>query len=485
MARDRISSLPDDILCHILYFLPLKPAARTSILSKRWKTLWTYVRALDFGSESDLPTTPKSSIPIIERCLDLHKSKTVEKFQIHFCPGPKHSPLLNKWIRFAVDKNVQELHLELATGGEEDGDGDDDFGYALPSFLFRSQSITVLKLHCCVLNPSLKSFTGLKHLKTLNLVQVRVGDKALSRILSKCVFLETLCIWACHRLRNPKIRGADLKLRKLLVLGCRGLCSMEISAPNLVLFEYDANNFPKFNFKDVGSLKEVGLFLTDPGHMRVLEGWRKFLADISHVVVLNVGGWLLQFVFAEYFVFESAPLVFKNLKELHFYSSSLTPSMVVSLLGVLGGCPSLVKVDINVEYDCAIQPLDGFDEFEDYEWKPPFSSEFEVDEESLSSVEEAVKYVGFVHHRVHALEMIKLSGFPRSRCLLMLLRFILERTSALETFLWEIHAEKDRPAVEKCLSGLHVNTLCDRVEILEPSSAGVRHLRMFKHVMAC
>nr|XP_027124253.1 putative F-box protein At1g58310 [Coffea arabica] len=38
---DRLSALPNDLLCHILSFLPTKKAAATSILSTRWRYLFT------------------------------------------------------------------------------------------------------------------------------------------------------------------------------------------------------------------------------------------------------------------------------------------------------------------------------------------------------------------------------------------------------------------------------------------------------------
>lgn len=49
---DRISDLPDDLLRCILYFTPLKEAASTSALARRWRSLWLSSGAVNLDTRS-------------------------------------------------------------------------------------------------------------------------------------------------------------------------------------------------------------------------------------------------------------------------------------------------------------------------------------------------------------------------------------------------------------------------------------------------
>ncbi|KAJ0804496.1 putative F-box domain, leucine-rich repeat domain superfamily, F-box-like domain superfamily [Helianthus annuus] len=51
MRMDRLSVLPDDLILKILSFVGLKDAIRTSVLSSRWRCMWTSAPHLSFSSD--------------------------------------------------------------------------------------------------------------------------------------------------------------------------------------------------------------------------------------------------------------------------------------------------------------------------------------------------------------------------------------------------------------------------------------------------
>nr|GEY38150.1 hypothetical protein [Tanacetum cinerariifolium] len=79
---DRLSSLPDDLIHKIMYFIGLRRAIGTSVLSSRWRYIWTSMPCLDFSSMF-FSTLPKSSTYVTNV---LSRRNNLEQvFSIKFC----------------------------------------------------------------------------------------------------------------------------------------------------------------------------------------------------------------------------------------------------------------------------------------------------------------------------------------------------------------------------------------------------------------
>ncbi|XXG69540.1 hypothetical protein AAC387_Pa06g2382 [Persea americana] len=138
--EDRISYLPDDILLHIFSFIPIRCAARTSVLSTRWKSLWTCNPTLDFSGCK--PTD-------IDRCLCLYRAPKVQIFDIQKSSVEylynnswlEEAKVSDRWVRFAAMHRVEALSLGLL--GEE-----------FPASLLECQTLSQLMLQDVTFDPS-------------------------------------------------------------------------------------------------------------------------------------------------------------------------------------------------------------------------------------------------------------------------------------------------------------------------------------------
>ncbi|KAF3947139.1 hypothetical protein CMV_026688 [Castanea mollissima] len=190
-SSDRISNLPDSLLCHILSFLPTKEAVATAILSNRWKPLWILVPALDLKYNC---CKPISFTYIVYRVLALHIAPSLRSFRLTWY-SPCSSFHLDTWIHVALARNVQQLHLEIYLDGRQD----DSHVYVgklfwLPSGLFTCKTVVVLELSGGIgLNPP-PSFQ-FASLKILRLSKIRYGlTNNISTLLSGCPVLEDLSV---------------------------------------------------------------------------------------------------------------------------------------------------------------------------------------------------------------------------------------------------------------------------------------------------
>ncbi|KAL2932384.1 hypothetical protein RDABS01_006584 [Bienertia sinuspersici] len=167
--ENRLNLLPDAILADIISRLPIKSAAATSVLSRRWRHLWTTVNRLKVtGIESavidhifrHLPPSPN----LHSFDLDL---EVIKEFPT--------SRAIESWFRVVCSRNVQNITVDSMY----------DYAFRIPSLLFKSQSLNTGVL-------SLLSSFNLPNLKLLHLKHIAEIPNWLGALIKGCPLLEDL-----------------------------------------------------------------------------------------------------------------------------------------------------------------------------------------------------------------------------------------------------------------------------------------------------
>jgi len=128
ISDDRISSLPNSILHHILSFLPTKTCVRTTpLISRRFRHLWKNLEAFDFSLNFSHYIQQNENYEkfmlfsvFVNTVLALRKSRVVRKFRLscyHIELDPLSKYSIDTWICTAIGPNLEEFHLTLFTAG--------------------------------------------------------------------------------------------------------------------------------------------------------------------------------------------------------------------------------------------------------------------------------------------------------------------------------------------------------------------------------
>ncbi|KAL4628380.1 hypothetical protein ACB092_05G234100 [Castanea dentata] len=209
---DRMSDLPESLMCHILWFLPTKEAVATSILSSSWKSLWKLVPRLDLDVNTIKDSWSYGDVSfqhIVSRVLA--QQELLEAAPTSTCGSEASHHLqtlrlkcslghacsrLNTWLRAAAAREVKELDLEICYtpwvwGGEH---------LELARSVFSCcRTLMVLKLSGDIEidigiddRTSSVQFPCLKILQLLEIIYTQEDSDSFSRLPFGCPVLEDL-----------------------------------------------------------------------------------------------------------------------------------------------------------------------------------------------------------------------------------------------------------------------------------------------------
>ncbi|XP_048447368.1 F-box/FBD/LRR-repeat protein At1g78750-like [Pyrus x bretschneideri] len=196
--RDRISELPDAILCHLLSFLPTLHVVRTTSLYTRWNNLWCTSAPIslqfdsrDFSSARDFSYAPQQQrrfMRFVDGVMKLCGSScNIRKLCLHcqsFAFKDEDFSCIHRWISTAIKNNVIELDLYLFSINY-------DFVKKLvempPSF-YGCRSLGTLKLDTNYITFTSGCFPSLKYL------HVTSHNSIIGEIFLNCPALEDLTI---------------------------------------------------------------------------------------------------------------------------------------------------------------------------------------------------------------------------------------------------------------------------------------------------
>ncbi|XP_078153691.1 FBD-associated F-box protein At4g13985-like [Carex rostrata] len=230
---DRISTLPDDLLIHVLSFLSTKESVQTCILAKRWRNTWASLRVLkfklvEFLTNSDLQNDERRKL-----CKDkfeqfIHgvlknKEKCLDEFQYEWFINIENDYSM-EWLDRVV--TLMPRVINIIYYGKNT--------LEIPNLVFSCICLQNLKMILCTddrITIIRLKLINLPSLKVLNLRRVDLDDDFAQKLFLGCPALESLDLHYCD-LGFSDISSKVLKT--LALYHCSYLNQMQICCPRIV-----------------------------------------------------------------------------------------------------------------------------------------------------------------------------------------------------------------------------------------------------------
>ncbi|XP_042027448.1 F-box/LRR-repeat protein At4g14103-like [Salvia splendens] len=430
-SHDRLSSLPSEILDHILSFLSMNEVVKTGVLSRKWRYFWHSTPCLNFDFRDFWNQ---------ERCLNLSYNECAIKFWVFVkCAIVIRSPIcrlrlyceacdtiqLDSLLYLCTLKEVQELDI------------------------FTGYGILQCPVHCGVPTHvdaftqgvdslvKLQPLATFSNLKTLNLVGIQFdGSDIAENLFSDCGVLETLSLEYCCFVTIDYLKISANKLRTLNFVNngpywwdytCMFDGELELHTPNLVSFWYIGPVLHLSQSSDMLFLKNASIELryqNTPGDLGAM------VFSIRHVQELSV---------SPNFVTYHCPGVKKDAGDFCPLDSLRSLKVYMEFEGDhIEGLIKLLQHSRNLETLCI--------RFTEDPWKINWESR-KID-------------VSMISHKLKEIEIFTGGNLEN---LLELIRFFLENGKSLEKI--NITQKKETLAPEKFYTLHNIQLACELVSI--------------------
>uniref|UniRef100_A0A0E0Q4B2 Uncharacterized protein n=1 Tax=Oryza rufipogon TaxID=4529 RepID=A0A0E0Q4B2_ORYRU len=252
--RIHLGDLHTDILNRIISLLPLKEAARTSVLSNHWKNIWCSRESLVFRFYTVLSmhhhikrcwTSDGQRLNkelFIERVDSVLKQRSglgVQTVAILYELENEDADHIDRWLNFVIASKTKQLILDLDPYYPKVAP------YNFPFKLFNatnSLQLQALKL----ISVSLKlpaNFMGFRNLQKLKLDCTDISDDDMQTLVSNCNALNFLGILYCGMLTRLQTSQPLNQLKHLQVENCTMLQDIQLNF-GLTKLEYEGPLIP-------------------------------------------------------------------------------------------------------------------------------------------------------------------------------------------------------------------------------------------------
>uniref|UniRef100_J3MSN0 F-box/LRR-repeat protein 15/At3g58940/PEG3-like LRR domain-containing protein n=1 Tax=Oryza brachyantha TaxID=4533 RepID=J3MSN0_ORYBR len=260
-GKDRISELPNDLIHHIMSFLSMREAARTTVLSRWWCNRWTFLQHMKIDIDWFHMDRVKFSAYVDKILLRRDRANApMDTFQLDSFAIDRAS----SWIHHAIKHNAKVVKFSEYERWE-------------PFYL----------------DPQLVGFSS-QYLTTLELINADIDEMVFDPLNNACPALENLLLKDC--LMDVQAISSD-SLKNLDIIGCSLLKNISISTPSLVSLRIKDQRMANSS-----SRNSYLTFTTIT------------LIDASNVTCMELSAIDRQFTFVEQ---DGSGPMFRNLRRLH------------------------------------------------------------------------------------------------------------------------------------------------------------------------